>query len=520
MAGILAFDANQLDLLLNEAGVETTWLRILAARVSTRPECRYILSDPKFDEISPLEFDLLEGLSIGEISVLYEYSVAKADAGDRKLNGQFFTPDDVANFMASFASDFGPGVWLDPCSGVGNLTWHLAGRQDDPEEFLLHRMVVADRDRVALFIARVLLTLGFQNHEPDLFNRLSPRFIEFDFLSVADNGRPDLWSSASPLEAIPSHDFVIMNPPYLSTGKDSRFETSDAGDLYAYFMENTFKTSAGFVSITPQSFTNAGKFRSLRALLLRHFSAVSIYAFDNVPANIFRGVKFGSTNSNTANSTRAAITVASNMSKSTRITGLTRWRSAERHRLFSEIEGYLAEVDFTEEFFPKVQSSHLSLYNAVKELPQLRSITAAKNGAFSLHIPSSPRYFIPALRTPVRRSSQRQIFLASQEEADRAYLLINSSLMYWWWRVRDGGMTLSLETLLSLPVPDFRVDQLLIQELEASEKVNKVYKQNGGAAQENVKHPLELVVRINHLVLPGYSELLLATHGNSELAKR
>ncbi len=518
MASIVSFDSKNLNSLLENHGLVSTWLRILVTKISEKSEHTYIAADPAFDGIAPLGKDLLDGLSIGEISVLYEYSVAKTNAKDRKNNGQFFTPDDVAIFMASRSSSFGQGVWLDPCAGVGNLTWHLVARQDNPEDFLVNKMLVADTDGLALLIARVLLTLGFQRDTPELFHRIKNRFIEFDFLSVADDGKKNLLFNDRSLEVIPDHDFVIMNPPYLAGSKDARFETSQSGDLYAYFMENAAKTSTGFISVTPQSFTNAGKFRPLRALLLRRFSSLTVYAFDNVPANIFRGIKFGSTNSNKANSTRAAITVASNLSPSNKITGLMRWRSMERERLFKEIDNHLSEVEFGPDFFPKVHAGQRDLYFAVKDLPRLRDTVAIVKTDFSIYVPSSPRYFIPALKTPAQRASQREIHFESKEQMDRAYLLINSSLMYWWWRVRDGGMTLALRTLLSLPVPDFALDQSLVRELEDSESANKVYKKNGGAPQENVKHPIELVERVNELVLPAYKEILIRSHRNSEFA--
>ena len=129
------------------------------------------------------------------------------------------------------------------------------------------------------------------------YEKIKGKFIKFDFLSVADNGEYNLFKSTKSLDGIPIHDFVIVNPPYLATKIDSRFETSKSGDLYSYFLENIIKSSKGFISITPQSFTNAQKFKSLRRLLLNKFSNIKIFAFDNVPANIFKGIKFGSTNS-------------------------------------------------------------------------------------------------------------------------------------------------------------------------------------------------------------------------------
>ena len=90
--------------------------------------------------------------------------------------------------------------------------------------------------------------------------------------------------------------------------------------------------------------------------------------------------------------------------------------------------------------------------------------------------------------------------------------------MYWWWRVRDGGMTLSLETIMSLPLLDFSVNAELVLALEKSEKINKVYKQNAGAAQENVKHPKELLMKLNKAVIPEYADLLISLHENSEIS--
>ena len=74
-----------------------------------------------------------------------------------------------------------------------------------------------------------------------------------------------------------------------------------------------------------------------------------------------------------------------------------------------------------------------------------------------------------------------------------------------------------METILSLPLLNFEIDKNVISALEKSEKTNKVYKQNAGAAQENVKHSTELMKRLNQVVIPEYADLLLSLHNNSEL---
>ncbi|MBC3179870.1 N-6 DNA methylase [Corynebacterium lujinxingii] len=59
---------------------------------------------------------MLADLSIGEISVCYEALLASLDPASRRSSGQYFTPDDAAEFMASRAKDFGEGVWMDPAA--------------------------------------------------------------------------------------------------------------------------------------------------------------------------------------------------------------------------------------------------------------------------------------------------------------------------------------------------------------------------------------------------------------------
>lgn len=520
MSGLLDFNSALLNSQITKHGVRGAWKNILFTHIRDVSKFGYMLEEPFFDQAKSLEFDFIKGLSIGEIGVLYEYSVAFADSKNRKENGQFFTPDDVAMFMVSLAKSetFDTnGVWLDPCAGIGNLSWHMCAAQADPERFLINNMVLSDRDQLALDIARVLFTVSFQNKHDDLFHRVENSFVALDFLSVYDSSS-EIEGSKDWSLPIPTHDYVIVNPPYLATSRDHRFETAESADLYAYFLENICKTSRGFVSVTPQSFTNASKFQSLRRLLLETFPHLTIYCFDNVPGNLFKGFKFGSKNSNKSNSIRAAITVASEgRSKSHRITSLMRWKSEDRAKLLSNAKVFLARVSFSEHFFPKVNSVFKDLFHEMtKPGTQTVGDLLSPDGQYGLYIPSSPRYFISALKSPVDRVSMHLLKFPNIESRDRAYLVLNSSLAYWWWRVKDGGMTLALSTVLSTPVPKFRINPSLVEKLELSEISSKVYKKNAGASRENVKHSRDLISQLNRLVLPLWESKLLLTHENSE----
>lgn len=53
--------------------------------------------------------------------------VNKYSDKEKKKNGVFYTPKDIAEFMASKSKfDDGKGIWLDPCCGLGILSIMLA----------------------------------------------------------------------------------------------------------------------------------------------------------------------------------------------------------------------------------------------------------------------------------------------------------------------------------------------------------------------------------------------------------
>ena len=495
------------NLVLDRLGLEKTWYSILATNLNrvNREDLKYILDEKEFRNIELQNFDFIKGLTVGEISVLYEYSLAYADRDKRKQGGQYFTPDDVAQVMAKRALAFPKNkIWVDPCSGVGNLSYWLIRYQENPEDFLKNNIFLIDRDKLALVIARFILTVNFQKKDKKLFENIKSRFVVADFL-LSDN--------------LPGHDYAILNPPYVVVEPDVRFETSSARDLYAYFLEKVIKTSTGFVSITPQTFTNGQKFNSLRKLLLSNFSNISVYCFDNVPDNIFRGIKFGSKNTNKANSTRAGIIVAKQNSKEQvfRITPLLRWRVKERQKLLDSIDEFLVQIEPREDIFPKLQKDLLPLYNFAKKQEKiLAHFISQQPTQYKLIVPSTPRYFISALKRSVERSSFKTLYFYTERERDVAYLLLNSSYMYWWWRVNDGGMTISERTLLTLPVLDeIPIDKNLLTRIEESEKTNRVIKRNAGKDNENVKHDPQLVKEINKCLFPKFANKLESLHNNS-----
>ena len=283
----------------------------------------------------------------------------------------------------------------------------------------------------------------------------------------------------------------------------------------------------GVVAISPQSFTAGRKFAGFRRLLVRRLEVMDVYCFDNVPDNVFRGVKFGSQNTNRVNSTRAAVLVGRGGPRR-RTPGaigspvLLRWRAHERDDLFAAADDFLAELQPDElRAFPKVGAALVPLHQQMIAAPTtIRDLLVTSETPFHLDVPVTPRYFLSAVRRVLDRGHVHRLFFATADDRDRAAVVLNSSLAYWWWRVYEGGITVAKSTLASVPVPIEAAPASLVHALEASERDNVVVKRNAGRPNENVKHPWRLLRDLNRAVAPADVDALLATHANSHLATR
>lgn len=479
------------DLLTSTADqTRQNWLRSVCVRTTTqRPDLAVALREVL--GVEPEGSDLLAGLSIGEISVCYEALLAELDSASRKSSGQFFTPDDAASFMARHHLDFPSGVWLDPCCGVGNLSWHLAALRHDPSLFVRHHLVLIDRDGVALRSAVALLSAAY--------------------LEAGDtDGVMALWNAAQVRDflsddPLPDYDYAILNPPYARTQPQSAFATASTKDTFAYFLERVAMTSKGFIAVTPASYVSTASFSPLRNVLDRQVAGGKVFVFDNMPDTLFRGYKFGSTNTAQKNSVRAAITVCSPELQSWSITPIIRWGSSSRYAMFAACSDLLSPrlVGNGGEWL-KIFPEHHKVWAHFSALSDtVQSLTVPYETPYALTVALTPRYYISATFRDLSRSSKTRLYFTDEHARDRVAVALNSTLAYLWWRAFDGGVTLPLRVLLSTPVPESSdLTTSLARDIERSESSSVVVKLNAGKRNENVKHSKRLVDALNAEVFP------------------
>lgn len=473
------------------------WLRAVASlTVQTHPGTPLARALPDVLGVTPFEdgFNPLADLTIGEIGVCYEALLAMADSKSRKAAGQFFTPDDAARFMAKQSEHFPQdGVWMDPCCGVGNLAWHLAAVQADPAAFVRDRLVLVDLDETALRSAMAILAADYLDpNDANGLRALQTRSARRDFL----NPRP-----------LPAHDFVIVNPPYARAEVQPGLRTHAARELFAYFLETVATTSRGFIAVTPASYLSAPKFQVMRDVLDEYATGGRVFVFDNVPDTLFRGYKFGSSNTSSTNFVRAAITVASPEDASWQITPIIRWRSVNRSRVFALAPTLLTDRQIGPDGeWVKLPPELALMWKMLSNVETtVGDLLARGETDYHLTVGTTPRYYISAAYRDLERGSKAVLYFPTAEARDLAALALNSSIPYLWWRGLDGGVTLPKRVLRSTPVPVVPVyDEhfaALARELQETEELAITTKLNAGRQNENVKRDPELVARINEALL-------------------
>ena len=213
---------------------------------------------------------------------LFNDYCANASMDERRELGQFFTPPEVAAFMAELALPAGAHVRiLEPGAGTAILTAsiceRLVGRTKsvhiDVHE--LHPTLAALCEQVLTHTSAWLAEHGvactFIVHQGD-FVLENASFLTPSFFN----------------EPREPYDIAIANPPYFKLSKDDRRARAASHivhgqpNIYAIFMAimaSLLRENGVMVTITPRSFTTGEYFRRFREVLFSHVLPEAIHLF-------------------------------------------------------------------------------------------------------------------------------------------------------------------------------------------------------------------------------------------------
>ena len=215
--------------------------------------------------------------------------VRTAGLEQRKARGQFFTPREVARFMASLFHIKGESIsLLDPGAGAGILTAAFCERLLSLRESVQLSITAYENDIALLPRLRKVLkecevALEARGHDvtfnvlEDDFILKNARFFDKKTLSIWEDERP-------------AFDYILSNPPYYKLTAASRHARmmKELGlgqpNVYAFFMAlslQLLKQDGEMVFITPRSFCSGLYYKKFRGWLLENAAIPRIHVFES-----------------------------------------------------------------------------------------------------------------------------------------------------------------------------------------------------------------------------------------------
>ncbi|MFR6018415.1 MAG: Eco57I restriction-modification methylase domain-containing protein [Paraclostridium sordellii] len=196
---------------------------------------------------------------------------------------QFYTPDNVANYMASMFNDYNKSSIeiLDAGGGLGSLTYNLVMNLIQRSSVKKIKVIIYEIDDTIIpYLEKNMYKLQ------DICNRnkvnLNVDIKNEDFIYESIKGIRKGNSS--------KFDYVIMNPPYkkMHNGSMHKLELKNIGldvsNYYAAFVLlgcKLLKSKGEIVAITPRSFCNGAYFNKFREELLNNVYFNKIHLFES-----------------------------------------------------------------------------------------------------------------------------------------------------------------------------------------------------------------------------------------------
>ncbi len=170
-------------------------------------------------------------------------------------------------------------------------------------------------------------------------------------------------------------------------------------------------------------------------------------------------------------------------------TPLLRWRSSERERLFAKLPYVDATALCGTESFPKLGSRKLRDFLILwKALPKRLVQYMDKHGKHHLVVPRTAGYYIAAYPDEMARTKQMVLRFPCREHRDLAFVLLNSNVFFWLWRVIGDGFDVTTNQIEQCPTFGALDEECtkIAADLEAALPECTVYKGYRGVQVPNV----------------------------------
>jgi hypothetical protein len=260
-------------------------------------------------------------------------------------------------------------------------------------------------------------------------------------------------------------DVIIGNPPYVELTKVSYnprgFHTESAGNLYALCVERSLqvlKETGWLGMVLQQPVVSTVRMRVVRDLVSSRARVVLSSTYDDRPSKLFDGIHHS----------RIAILVANKQASQDHrlyVTSYEKWYKEERPTVFDR----LTYIEFAQpqalSVFPKVgRPVEIRLIERLIRTPTLLGAwitSSATPHSLFYKITGVGHWFTITSRAPrfrrqgVAGSSTREasVCFPDASSRNRAFVILNSSLFYWFYQVRTNCRDFNPSDFKTFPVP-------------------------------------------------------------------
>ena len=254
-------------------------------------------------------------------------------------------------------------------------------------------------------------------------------------------------------------DVVIGNPPYIqnsqaSNVRVSNYETAPCGNIYALIIERCLqiiKKSGAQGLIVPVSSVSTEGYISLQNLLVK--SGLVASSYDDRPAHLFDGL-----DKNTLSILLSGVTKAGTLYS----TRLSRWNGSERNTLFQLLSYGKTCVGTLPGCIPKLGSHReTGIWRQLFAKGTKLAAYYAKSGSHVAYYSRKVNSFLQCLDfVPEVRDGQgkmrppsefKELKFTTSQEAQAAFLLLNSSTFRWFLDVVSDGSHLNKREIDNFP---------------------------------------------------------------------
>jgi SAM-dependent methyltransferase len=472
---------------------------------------REIQASPR-DQLFALLPYLLDPLAPATRRCLLKSNESLDDRLTRKAAGIYYTPADVAQYMADNAGAFDAASCLDPACGTG-VFLRAAQARGVPAAFGCDSDPLVAEPCAFVLLANELRAIE-RAHPWRRWHMHRLNLATVDSLLVVPGSRLDdvsqrsrareieearasLWSGETPPPApehAPGHalgelfpdlvdgaDLVLCNPPYARLrdhpererlsenfaslshgGSRSTIETSTPFVEHGWGLTKAGSGRAAIVVPLSMAFNSTAQFRSLRGAMSQQAGEWRCAFFDRTPDALF---------GDDVKTRNAILFYDAGAPKGLQTTPLLRWTSRTRSRFFETIQFTAAGRLDGYEPIPKLgNADEARLYLAIRSLggrlgdsfvgvKAVRVEEAPPATPTGVFVAPTAYNWLSCSRSleawrgddAVSSSPLTLIELPSSESADLVYALLCSRLVYWLWRVEGDAFHVTRGFLRDLP---------------------------------------------------------------------